>query len=215
MSICDRLGKNAVGGDARQDTRERIMAAAVTVFAGKGFQRASLDEIAAEAGLTKGAIYWHFRSKNDLFSALLEDRFQRNTAPLSAELAQAIANSEVGQRQQAVAAILQGVLKRFQDDPDWPRLFLEFLSQSRDPEIAARMRRLVEHGRELAAQMVEQMKAAGLTDPALDTDMLALFWTALMDGFLMAWVVKPETFAPADLMERLVGMLWSGVAPRP
>jgi len=213
MSLCDRLG-NAAAGEAPSDTRERIMAAAVAVFSGKGFQRASLDEIAAEAGLTKGAIYWHFRSKNDLFSALLEDRFQRHTAPFSAELALALGNGDTAQRQQAVAMLMRDILRRFQDDANWPRLFLEFLSQSRDPDIAARMRQLIEHGRGLARQMVEQMKQAGLTDPALDTDMLAVFWCALIDGFMMAWVVKPETFAADALVEGLVGMLWSGMAPR-
>jgi len=196
------------------DTRERIMAAAVSVFARKGFQRASLDDIAAEAGLTKGAIYWHFRSKNDLFSALLEARFARHAAPLPAALATALAANEPCRRPAVMAAMLKSVLQRFQDDADWPRLFLEFLSQSRDPELAARMRQLVEHGRQLARQMVEQMKAGGLTDPSLDTDTLAMFWCALIDGFMLAWVVNPDSLDAEGLFERLVGMLWNGLAPR-
>jgi hypothetical protein len=63
-------------------TRERILSAAMTVFAQKGWQKTSLDEVAAAAGMTKGAIYWHFRNKNDLFFALLDARLQRDTSPV-------------------------------------------------------------------------------------------------------------------------------------
>ena len=55
----------------RQRTRERLIAAAGEVIAEKGFQAATLDEIAARAGLTKGAVYDNFSSKDQLFMALV------------------------------------------------------------------------------------------------------------------------------------------------
>ena len=67
-------------------TRERILAAAGHVFARKGYMAASLDEVAQAAGMTKGAIYWHFRSKSDLFFALLDFKFQLNIAPVPDDL---------------------------------------------------------------------------------------------------------------------------------
>lgn len=197
-----------------RDTRERVLAAAVTVFARKGFKGANLDHIAAEAKLTKGAIYWHFRSKNDLFAALLEYRFEQQTAPLTQELALALSVAEPSARQQALVAMLGGMLKRFQEDSDWPRLYLEFISQSRDPDIALRMRALYEHGRAVAADMVERMKQGGLTAANLDTQMAATFWCALLDGFMLAWLLKPETFDNDLLVKQLVAMLWSGMAPK-
>ena len=57
-------------------TRERLIEAAAQVFARKGFAATSLDEIAEEAGLTKGAVYSNFASKEDLVRALLEERLQ-------------------------------------------------------------------------------------------------------------------------------------------
>jgi AcrR family transcriptional regulator len=56
----------------RPVTRGRVLAAAAAVVAEKGFQRASLDEIAARAGLTKGAVYSSFASKDELFLALMQ-----------------------------------------------------------------------------------------------------------------------------------------------
>ena len=59
-------------------TRNALLDAAERVFYDKGVSRASLDDIAREAGATRGAIYWHFKDKVDLFAAMLE----RVTLPL-------------------------------------------------------------------------------------------------------------------------------------
>lgn len=57
--------------DAAQ-TRERLLDAAEELFLAKGVSRTSLEEIARHAGLTRGALYWHFRNKVDLFQAMHE-----------------------------------------------------------------------------------------------------------------------------------------------
>jgi AcrR family transcriptional regulator len=75
--------------DARADkTRARLIEAASTVFAEKGYEGASVGDVAAEAGYTKGAVYAHFRNKEDLLLAiaesLLADDDQRVTTTTSA-----------------------------------------------------------------------------------------------------------------------------------
>ncbi len=200
--------------EAVNDTRERILLHASRVFARKGYQQARLDEIAREAGLTKGAIYWHFRNKSDLFCSLLEARLQRNTAPLSAELSEVLQMNDDDSRRLALTQVLKATLSRFRSDADWPRLFLEFLSQSRDPEVAERVRGLYANGRRIASEVVNTMKAAGLADEGISTEMLSLFWCALIDGLMMAWVVRPETFENDQIVDELVGMLWGGLAPK-
>jgi AcrR family transcriptional regulator len=57
-----------------RDTREELMEAALAVFAERGYREASVDDVAERAGYSKGAFYWHFPSKDDLFYALLEER---------------------------------------------------------------------------------------------------------------------------------------------
>ncbi|MEO8486130.1 MAG: TetR family transcriptional regulator [Betaproteobacteria bacterium] len=59
-------------------TREQLLDAAERVFRDRGVTRASLAEVAADAGLTRGAVYWHFRDKADLFAAMCE----RATSPI-------------------------------------------------------------------------------------------------------------------------------------
>ena len=58
----------------REETRQRLMEAAISVFAGAGFERATLDEIVRQAGFSKGAFYVYFESKDDLLRAMLEER---------------------------------------------------------------------------------------------------------------------------------------------
>jgi AcrR family transcriptional regulator len=60
-----------------RDTREALLAAALQVFAEHGYREAAVDQIAERAGYSKGALYWHFESKDDLFYALLEERIDR------------------------------------------------------------------------------------------------------------------------------------------
>src|SRR5688500_12124271 len=54
------------------ETRHRILDTAARVFLKKGTARTSLDDIAAAAGVTRGAIYWHFKNKIDLFDAMAQ-----------------------------------------------------------------------------------------------------------------------------------------------
>lgn len=213
MTLCKQLAVNE-RREQPSESRDRILAAAVSVFSRKGFQRANLDEIAAEAKLTKGAIYWHFRSKNDLFTSLLEYRFQQHTAPLADEFERALAAPTKEARQQAIATMLRDMLNRFHDNPAWPRLYLEFVSQTRDAQVARGMAHLYDHARLLAKEMIERLVEVGITDPDLDADTVSIFWCALIDGFMLAWVMKPETFADGQLVERTVAMLWNGLAPK-
>src|SRR5580693_6909517 len=60
-----------------RDGRAALLEAAMEVFARRGYRDASVDEIAERAGYSKGAIYFHFSGKDDLFFALLEDRIDQ------------------------------------------------------------------------------------------------------------------------------------------
>src|SRR2546423_6637715 len=57
-----------------REARDELLTAALRVFARRGYREAGVDEIAAEAGYSKGALYWHFSSKEELLMALLEER---------------------------------------------------------------------------------------------------------------------------------------------
>jgi AcrR family transcriptional regulator len=70
--------------ERKEETRRELIAAAARVFAEAGFQAASLERIAREAGFTTGAIYWHFRAgKDELFLAVFEEYAQSRVAEVT------------------------------------------------------------------------------------------------------------------------------------
>src|SRR4051812_13864279 len=68
--------------EARGTARERLLDAAVQVFTERGYRAASLEDIAAAAGVTKGAVYWNFQGKQDLFFALIDERVDQRAREL-------------------------------------------------------------------------------------------------------------------------------------
>lgn len=194
------------------DTRDRILESAARVFARKSYQGASLDEVAADAGLTKGAVYWHFKSKNDLFFALLDSRFRYE---YDEHLPEALAqDARYADPKEGLKAMLGGVLERVRQDPDWPRLFLEFIGQARDSEVSARLAEAYQASYRMSAELFERQHAARKQLPPGDSELMAITWSALMDGLIIAWLVNPDRIDLDALMPRIVDLLWQGLAPR-
>ena len=194
-------------------TRERILSAAMCVFAQKGWQKTSLDEIAAAAGMTKGAIYWHFRNKNDLFFALLDARLQRDTSPVKAEIQAAIAQGQSGEPMQAVTQLLAQAWARSATDHQWTRLYLEVMSQAQEPEIAQRLESLYSHIWHLSGEFVAVMQAGGLTRSDIPQQDLAMLWCVMFDGVTATAIANPQLDVQ-QLAQKFIPILWHGLAPK-
>ena len=72
--------------DDAEKTRQAVLESALDVFSEKGFAKATFDEIAARAGFTKGAIYWYFKNKADLLSALIVEYLHRKRTEIVSDL---------------------------------------------------------------------------------------------------------------------------------
>jgi AcrR family transcriptional regulator len=70
--------------DVSEERRNQIIQAATTVFARSGFNKARMDDIALEAGVSKGTLYWYFESKDDIINTLLDDMVTRGVAWMAA-----------------------------------------------------------------------------------------------------------------------------------
>ncbi|MFO1391960.1 MAG: TetR/AcrR family transcriptional regulator [Agitococcus sp.] len=194
-------------------TRERILCAAMTVFAHKGWQKTSLDEVAAVAGMTKGAIYWHFRNKNDLFFGLLDARLQRDISPVQNEIQAAINLAQQGEPLTAMTELFSQAWSRSAGDSAWSRLYLEVMSQAQEPEIAQRLSGLYEHIWHLSSQFVEAMQQGGLTRQDISPQTLAKLWCMIFDGVMAAAIANPNLDV-RELAQQFMPILWQGLAPR-
>src|SRR5262245_52051259 len=112
------MSATLTGRQRRQEqTRSELLDAAARVFARRGYHRAGLDEIAAEAGYTTGAVYSNFRGKEELFLALADRQVDQRIDEIRAVADAAEAGDEAGQR---AGAQFLALLER---EPDWPLLF--------------------------------------------------------------------------------------------
>ncbi len=197
--------------DHRLDTRTRILESAAKVFAQKGYTSASLDEVATHAGLTKGAIYWHFKSKSDLFYELIDHRFKRETANIPEELAsiEFSSNPKLG-----LTRILQRLLDNLKKEPEWPLLYLEFMGQARSPEILSRLKKLYQESYDFSASAIEMQKQLNLYNKEMDSKAIGIIWSALIEGLSLSWFINHDELDFRSLTEKMVDLLWNGIAPK-
>jgi AcrR family transcriptional regulator len=128
--------------ERRERTREELIVAAECLFTGRGFHASSVDEIALEAGYTKGAVYSNFESKEDLFFAVYERRVDRVVADYERAVREA---GTVGGSEHLVA---EAARRRGGEADGWLAVFFEFWAHVvRRPELRERFAKI--HARAL------------------------------------------------------------------
>jgi AcrR family transcriptional regulator len=162
----------------RQQTREYLLAAAAQVFGQRGFHGATLDDVAAVAGFTKGAVYSNFKSKDDLFLALLESRYQSARSSLRAFLDAADGPHEAADFLERIATGLRGP----EGDP-WGDLYQEFLVYAmRNPEARRKLAQLERADLEALAVLIQVEREKHGIEDTHSVEHAARFVVALMRG---------------------------------
>jgi AcrR family transcriptional regulator len=183
-------------------TRAQLIDAAATVFARRGFAAASLDEVAEEAGLTKGAVYSNFDSKEDLFQAVIDDRV--NEPMLQA--ADVIDQSATFEEQAMQGArMFEAVVER---ERDVYLLALEYdIYCARHPEFAAAFAARIRDQRANVADLIaEHAEKSGISLP-LPPDEMATVVVALAQGMTLQRLNSPD-LVPDDLLGRVFALLF-------
>jgi AcrR family transcriptional regulator len=182
-------------GRRRAMTRRHLLDAAAVVFARNGFHGSTLDEVATTAGFTKGAVYSNFRSKDDLFLALLEDRIERQFAVVTDVLE--AAPRDAAAQLPRIRELFRGEM--FWDD-DFSTLYLEFvLYARRNPEARAKLAARAERSRALVQELIEHEYAIIGADPPYPTRQLAEISLALFGGFGIDRLVAPDAVTDETL----------------
>jgi TetR/AcrR family transcriptional regulator, acrAB operon repressor len=192
-------------------TREGLIDAAERVFYEKGVARASLEEIATAAGVTRGAIYWHFKDKAELFDAMM----QRVMLPVEDLGDRADACSEedplLSLRNCAI-----GVLMRTAKDESVQRIFeiayhkCEYVGDAagvRERHIASQAECL----RTIEAGFRECVKS-GRVPASVNPRIAAIGAMSLVSGLIANWVLDPKSFSLRNHAETLVDTYFRGVA---
>ncbi len=188
-------------GGKRARTRAALAAAAIEVVAEKGFAGASLDEIAARAGMTKGAVYSNFRSKGELLLTAVQSRGFALSTKLPPE-------APLRERLREMADGLVAMIGRAREDA---RFLVEFqLYALADPDL-----------RQEVAQMYASVFAGGAAffaemddvKPGLEPHHLAVTLQSMVLGLTIQSIMSPDEVTP-DVIQAAMDGLADGVVAR-
>jgi len=196
-----------------QETRSQLLDTAENLFREKGVSRTSLAEIAQQAGVTRGAIYWHFQNKADLFTAMCD----RATLPMEA-LLENMADPDQPDPLGLLRRSNVQVLSMIEQDARCRRVF-EILTLKCEfvDEMASHVQRRQEcrQGvRDVVRQVFENARRRGQVRADLDAELAATAMLAYIDGLILDWGIEPESYSLAEKAGPLMDLFFSGLVGR-
>lgn len=188
-----------------QDTKTQILQAASAVFSRKGFAGASMNDVVRASGLSKGGVYWHFESKDDLIVAIFEQAFTGQIAQLEAALA------EPGP---ATDKLLQLAASLGQETQAWMAEFpypIEFYAlAARNEALKKQMSQYFQGYERHLVALVQQGVDLG-EFRAVDPVETAVSLIGIFEGILLLWVLQPGQIDLAGQVKAAVRLLLDGL----
>ncbi len=191
----------------RQQTREHLLAAAAEVFGERGFHGASLDEVAAVAGFTKGAVYSNFKNKEDLFLALFKANYDREMDAIRA----ALTNSEVPPEARISDFVTLIRDQTTQSGRNFNLLYQEFLLYAaRNPDVREELIRIDDEGAQALAEILQSERRRVGLEPLESPLQTARIVEILFRGIGQLRVLQPEA-ANDDFVEAAIAFVARGL----
>jgi AcrR family transcriptional regulator len=206
--------KRLTQAERREHTREQVLDAAARVFAKRGFHATSLDAIAEEAGFSRGAVYYNFADKEELFLELLDRRCAQRAEDLREVFADTDEDDVQATSRQAQLAAEQA-LDAMTGDPEWRALYLEFLAHAaRDPAFQRRFSKRTEEMRGALEEVVVQRTRPVADALGMEPEQLAVVIDALGIGLMSAHMLHGSRAVPPELFSKALALLVDGIAAR-
>jgi AcrR family transcriptional regulator len=222
--------KRQTQAERREETREQLLAAAARVFARngfhatsleaaarvfakRGFHATSLEAIAEEAGFSRGAVYYNFADKEELFLELLDRRCAERAQSLREVFGEPTDDVATTSQQAQVAA--QQALDAMTGDPEWRALYLEFLAHAaRNPAFRRRFARRTDEMRAALEEIVVERTQPVADALDMSPEQLAVIIDALGVGLWGHHMLHGARAVPPELYSQAIALLVDGIAAR-
>ena len=195
-------------GDKKGRTRAQILQAALTCFADKGFHQTSMDDIVAESGLSKGALYWHFKSKQELFVSLIawymsafgEEASHAWTDDMSAT--------------DKIRAMMMFFVDSSEQLIPFFKITIDFWAQtSEDAQLRAIFDEMIDNFQQQLATLIEEGVVSGEFQ-SVDIPQLALALIAALDALALYRTLLGDKIDVQSSVEALLEVVIAGLKPR-
>jgi TetR/AcrR family acrAB operon transcriptional repressor len=194
-------------------TRRRLLTKALIVFSSKGYAGATLDDIAREAGVTRGAIYWHFGGKADLYNTLVDEY----TGRANNIMQQAV--SEGGTLLDILERVFVQQLQAIEDDRELRAMMeLALFKTERVAELEEGRKKQIDSGLaliEMMAGVLAQGTREGFLRDDIDPKRMAQAYLAFQNGLIQLWLTSPSEFSLEEEAKAFAAILMAGLRLQP
>ncbi len=195
--------------DISEIRRNQILDAATTVFVRLGFQHARMDDIVEESGLSKGTLYWYFKSKEDIINAISRRLFTGELEKLEGLLE---AEGTVSERLMQLTHYRVAGLKQMSNLV--PIIFEFYAVAVHKQWVQQFIGEYFKHFRELLQALIQQGIDRGEFRPVNATE-AAISLASMYEGLTIHWLMDPQTVQWDILSENSIPMLLDGLKVRP
>lgn len=194
--------------EAAAATRDALLDAAERVFFEQGYSRTTLESIARHAGVTRGALYWHFRDKTDLLQAMLA-RVELPLEALASELERADATRPLA----TLRELCLHALQQLAHDSRRQRVYTILLHRMEtNPQMHDHLHAMLTRGFAVLESLLERAQAMGELAPQLSPQAAAYGLQSYLHGLYSNWLRAPDRFALEAGMEDLLAVYFRGLA---
>lgn len=182
--------------DVSEVRRAQILDAALVVFNARGFHAARMEDIVQQTGLSKGTLYWYFKSKEELVAALMRRLFMEDLAALHTSIAtEGTVRARLRQHIGSLAALMLALR------PSLPVIYEFYAASTRSPELGAVFAEYFAAYRQPLRVLLEQGVERTEFSPQHDLDAVVIALIGVIEGTLMLHVLSGDAF---DLIVQLI-----------
>ena len=186
-------------------TRACLMHSAAKLFTKRGLEQASIEDVAEDAGFTKGAFYANFRSKEELFLAMLDERFGERIEEIEHVIAGEGSATEKARRAGDDFAQMLAA------DPEWERLFFEFTAYAgRNDEFRQELMTRYHTMRDRVAAALRARGGESSRAGAIPYDRIAMMTCAMANGYALERMLEGDDI-PQDLYGSMLSIFFAGL----
>ena len=188
----------------KNEAKERILNGAAQVFAEKGFSRATMDDIAKKIGVSKGALYLYFKSKEQLF----EELCRTLSRDLEENLNSAFSGPDVEKGAEAYFE------KEMRLTAAHVTLWLQTLAETGSNKVVQKMQKETDaRVRDALVNFVGELKKRGVVRRELDSVSVARVFSAFHDGVLVSMVLEADESTAKRTWKEGLRLLLTGMSP--